>query len=59
MSELLFSQGTIAMGGEYYWPQHDYFNIHLETIVVVCDSIDVMSFYKSGKIGGLANTGNF
>lgn len=48
------------MGPEFYWAQAEYFNIHAETILVVTDSVDVMNFYKSrGKVGGLANTGNF
>lgn len=60
IAKLVFSQGTIVTGLEHYWPQHDYFNIHSETILVVTDSIDTMNFYKStGKVGGLANTGNF
>ena len=60
VTDLLFSQGTIATGGDHYWPQNEYFNIHTETILVVTDSIDAMSFNKSrGKVGGLANTGNF
>ena len=60
VSELLFSQGTIVQGGDYYWPQSEYFNINAETILVVTDSIDGMSFHKSrGKVGGLANIGNF
>lgn len=60
VSDLMFSQGTIVQGGDFYWPQVDYFNIHSETILVVTDSIDGTSFHKSrGKIGGLANTGNF
>ena len=60
VTNLLFSQGTISFGGDHYWPQNEYFNIHNETILVVTDSIDAMSFNKSGgKVGGLANTGNF
>lgn len=60
VAELLFSQGSIAQGADFYWPQAEYLNIHTETILVVADSIDGMSFYKSrGKVGGLANTGNF
>lgn len=48
------------MGSDYYWAQTDYFHIHSETILVVTDSVAAMSFNKSkGKIGGLANTGNF
>ena len=60
VTDLLFSQGSIAMGSEHYWPQADYFNIHSETILIITDSIGAMSFNKSkGKYGGLANTGNF
>ena len=59
VADLVFSQGTISIGEEHYWPQADYFNINSETIVVVNDNIDAMNFHKKGKVGGLVNTGNF
>ena len=47
-------------GSEHYWAQSDYFNINSQTLLVVTDSIGDPKFTKSkGKIGGLANTGNF
>jgi hypothetical protein len=60
VTDLVYSQGSITMAGENYWPQADYFNISSETLLVVTDSIGATGFQKSkGKFGGLANTGNF
>lgn len=59
VSELMFSQGSVAIAQDIYWKQHDYFRIHTDTTVVVNDNVAAMGFQKSKGKGGMASTGNF
>ncbi len=57
----MFSQGTIGLAYDHYWPQAGYFNITNDSIVVVTDGVTATVFKDRKKLGlgGLANTGNF
>jgi hypothetical protein len=59
VSELLFGQGNVGVGQDYYWPQAEYFNINSDSVVVVNDSVASMSWNRSKGKGGMATTGNF
>lgn len=59
VSELIFSQGSIAIGQQFYWPQVDYFNISSETVVVISDNVAEASMQKSKGKGSMVTIGNF
>jgi hypothetical protein len=59
VTDLVFSQGTIGLGFDHYWPQAEYFSISGDSTVVLTDGVAAAAYQKRGKMGGLANAGNF
>lgn len=57
--DLLFSQGSVSLAQDIYWPQSNYFHVNQDTIVVVSDSVSAMGWHKSKGKGGMATSGNF
>lgn len=58
-SDLIFSQGTVAIAQDIYWKQSGYFLINSETTVIINDSVASMGSHKSKGKGCMATTGNF
>lgn len=59
VTDLIFSQNSIALCQEIFWRQEHYFKISIETLVIVTDKASPMFHVENKGKGGLACTGNF